>query len=105
MLTSSRISVQFSVLKGFWNGPSHSVNVYRGHLLQTKDQKEHPDLYQQQVQKPGSVMICGCISALGKAHLHFVTAAEKLMETLEQHLLPSRPQLFQGCICVISKTM
>ena len=36
-----------------------------------KDQKEQSDCYQQQDQKPGSVMVWGCISALSKAHLHF----------------------------------
>ncbi len=33
--------------------------------------KDHPDCYQQQVQKPGSVMVWGCVSALGKGNLHF----------------------------------
>ncbi len=35
-------------------------------MLRTKEEKDHPDCYQQQVQKPGSVMVWGCVSALGK---------------------------------------
>ncbi len=35
-------------------------------MLRTKEEKDHPDGYQQQVQKPGSVMVWGCVSALGK---------------------------------------
>ncbi len=38
-------------------------------MLRTKEEKDHPDCYQQQVQKPGSVMVWGC--ALGKGNLHF----------------------------------
>ncbi len=33
-------------------------------VLRTKEEKDHPDCYQQQVQKPGSVMVWGCVSAL-----------------------------------------
>ncbi len=40
-------------------------------VLRTKEEKDHPDCYQQQVQKPGSVMVWGCVSALGKGNLHF----------------------------------
>ncbi len=40
-------------------------------MLRTKEEKDHPDSYQQQVQKPGSVMVWGCVSALGKGNLHF----------------------------------
>ncbi len=40
-------------------------------MLRTKEEKDHPDCYQQQVQKPGSVMVWGCVSALGKGNLHF----------------------------------
>src|SRR4029434_5557629 len=30
-------------------------------VLRTKEEKDHPDFYQQQVQKPGSVMVWGCV--------------------------------------------
>ncbi len=72
MLTVSRSAVDFSGLGGIWEGPSHSGNVYCGQMNQyfryflggmdavcsrTKEEKDHPDCYQQQVQKPGSVMV------------------------------------------------
>ncbi len=52
-------------------------------MLRTKEEKDHPDCYQQQVQKPGSVMVWGCVSALGKGNLHFCDGtinAEKYIE-------------------------
>ncbi len=54
-------------------------------MLRTKEEKDHPDCYQQQVQKPGSVMVWGCVSALGKGKLHFCDGtinAEKYIEIL-----------------------
>ncbi len=33
-------------------------------VLRTKEEKDHPDCYQQQVQKPGSVMVWGCVMYL-----------------------------------------
>ncbi len=54
-------------------------------VLRTKEEKDHPDCYQQQVQKPGSVMVWGCVSALGKGNLHFCDGtinAEKYIEIL-----------------------
>jgi len=45
------------------------------------------------------VTIWGCMSAFGKALLHFCDGsiiAENLIETAEQQMLPSRPHLFQG---------
>ena len=62
-------------------------------------QCDHPDCYQQQVQKPGPVMVWGCVSALGKGNLHFCDGtiyAQRYIEILEQHMLPSRRQPFQG---------
>ncbi len=61
-------------------------------MLRTKEEKDHPDCYQQQVQKPGSVMVWGCVSALGKGNLHFCDGtinAEKYIEILEHDMLPS----------------
>ncbi len=60
-------------------------------VLRTKEEKDHPDCYQQQVQKPGSVMVWGCVSALGKGNLHFCDGtinAEKYIEILEHNMLP-----------------
>ncbi len=70
--------------------------------------KDHPDCYQQQVQKPGSVMVWGCVSALGKGNLHFCDGtinAEKYIEILEHNMLPSRRHLFQGRPCIFQQTM
>ncbi len=76
----------------------HSGNVYCGQMNQyfryflggmdavcsgTKEEKDHPDCYQQQVQKPGSVMVWGCVSALGKGNCTAVMGtinAEKYIE-------------------------
>ena len=72
-------------------------------VLRTKEGKDHPDCYQQQVQKSGSVMVWGCVSALGKSTLHFCDGtinAEKYVEILEQHMLPSRRHPFQGSPCI-----
>ncbi len=121
MLTVSRSTVDFSGLGGFWDGPSHSGNVCCGQMnqyfryffgrngrrvLRTKEEKDHPDCYQQQVQKPGSVMVWGCVSALGKGNLHFCDGtinAEKYIEILEHNMLPSRRHLFQGRPCIFQQ--
>ncbi len=83
MLTVSRSAVDFSVL---WSDES-VFQVFFGRngrrVLRTKEEKDHPDCYQQQVQKPGSVMVWGCVSALGKGNLHFCDGtinAEKYIE-------------------------
>ncbi len=121
MLTVSRSAVDFSGLGGIWDGPSHSGNVYCGQMnqyfryffgrnghrvLRTKEEKDHPDCYQQQVQKPGSVMVWGCVSALGKGNLHFCDGTinvEKYIEILEHNMLPSRRHLFQGRPCIFQQ--
>ncbi len=59
-----------------------------------------------QVQKPGSVMVWGCVSALGKGNLHFCDGtinAEKYIEILEHNMLPSRRHLFQGRPCIFQQ--
>ncbi len=120
MLTVSRSAVDFSGLGGIWDGPSHSGNVYCGQMNQyfryflggrtpcAPDQrrKGSSDCYQQQVQKPGSVMVWGCVSALGKGNLHFCDGtinAEKYIEILEHNMLPSRRHLFQGRPCIFQQ--
>ncbi len=75
-------------------------------VLRTKEEKDHPDCYQQQVQKPGSVMVWGCVSALGKGNLHFCDGtinAEKYIEILEHNMQPSRRHLFQGRPCIFQQ--
>ncbi len=120
-VNSVQSAVDFSGLGGIWDGPSHSGNVYCGQMnqyfryfferngrrvLRTKEEKDHPDCYQQQVQKPGSVMVWGCVSALGKGNLHFCDGtinAEKYIEILEHNMLPSRRHLFQGRPCIFQQ--
>ncbi len=61
---------------------------------------------QKPVQKPGSVMVWGCVSALGKGNLHFCDGtinAEKYIEILEHNMLPSRRHLFQGRPCIFQQ--
>ncbi len=75
-------------------------------MLRTKEEKDHPDCYQQQVQKPGSVMVWGCVSALVKSNLHFCDGtinAEKYIEILEHNMQPSRRHLFQGRPCIFQQ--
>ena len=52
---------------------------------------------------PGSVMVWGCICALGKRKLLLCDGsidAEKSIEILEPHMLPSRRHVFRGRPCV-----
>ena len=54
--------------------------------------------------QPGSGMVWGWIRALGKAHFHFCDGSinvDKFTEILQQHMLPSRPHLFQGRPCIV----
>ncbi len=79
-------------------------------VLRTKERKRGSSrLLPAQVQKPGSVMVWGCVSALGKGNLHFCDGtinAEKYIEILEHNMLPSRRHLFQGHPCIFhNKTM
>ncbi len=114
MLTASRSAVDFSGLGGIWDGPSHSGNVYCGQMNQyflggmdaVCSGPKTKDCYQQQVQKPGSVMVWGCVSALGIGNLQFCDGtinAEKYIEILEYNMLPSRRHLFQGRPCIFQQ--
>ena len=51
-------------------------------VLQTKD-KKNPDSYEQQVHKPGSVMVWGCISSLDKGQLHFCVGSMALQQVYQ----------------------
>ncbi len=62
--------------------------------------------YQCSVQKPASLMVCGCISAYGLGSLHVLEGtmnAAMYINVLEQHMLPSRRLLFQGRPCVFQQ--
>ncbi len=121
MLTVSRSAVDFSGLGGIWDGPSHSgkrvlwsdesvFQVFFGRngrrVLRTKEEKDHPDCYQQQVQKPGSVMVWVVSVPLAKVTCTSVMAPlmlKKYIEILEHNMLPSRRHLFQGRPCIFQQ--
>ncbi len=72
------------------------------HVIRTKEDKDNPSCYQRSVQKPAS-LIWGCMSACGIGSLHIwkgTINAERYIQVLEQHMLPSRRRLFQGRPCI-----
>ena len=72
-------------------------------VLRTKEEKDHPDCYGRKVQKPASVMVWGCVSASGMGNLHICEGtinAERYIQVLEQHMLPSKQRLFHGRPCL-----
>ncbi len=73
------------------------------HVIRTKEDKDNPSCYQRSVQKPASLMVWGCMSACGMGSLHIwkgTINAERNIQVLEQHMLPSRRRLFQGRPCI-----
>ncbi len=73
------------------------------HVIRTKEDKDNPSCYQRSVQKPASLMVWGCMSACGMGRLHIWKStinAERYIQVLEQHMLPSRRRLFQGRPCI-----
>ncbi len=72
-------------------------------VIRTKEDKDNPSYYQRSVQKPASLMVWGCMSACGMGSLHIwkgTINAERYIQVLEQHMLPSRRRLFQGRPCI-----
>uniref|UniRef100_A0A8C1CAG7 Tc1-like transposase DDE domain-containing protein n=1 Tax=Cyprinus carpio carpio TaxID=630221 RepID=A0A8C1CAG7_CYPCA len=64
---------------------------------------DNPSCYQRSVQNPASLMVWGCMSACGMGSLHIwkgTINAERYIQVLEQHILPSRRRLFQGRPCI-----
>ena len=92
-----------------WSHKSKCEMVFGNHgrhVLRTKDERDHPAWYQRSVQKPASLMVRGCISAYGMGSLHIwkgTINAERYLEVLEQHKLPSRRRLFQGRACIFQQ--
>ncbi len=75
-------------------------------VLRAKKEGDCPACYQRSVQKPASLMACGCISAYCMGRLHVLEGtmnAERYIKVLEQHILPSRWRLFQGRPCVFQQ--
>ncbi len=67
------------------------------HVIRTKEDKDNPSCYQ------ASLMVWGCMSACGMGSLHIwkgTINAERYIQVLEQHMLPSRRRLFQGRPCI-----
>ncbi|KAF3693721.1 hypothetical protein EXN66_Car009397 [Channa argus] len=86
-------------VKLFCGQKSYIFGKHGHRVLWTKEVRDHPASYQQTVQKPAPLMVCGFISAYGVGSLHIwkgTINAEKDMEVLEQHMFPSRECLFQG---------
>uniref|UniRef100_A0AAR2J4N9 Tc1-like transposase DDE domain-containing protein n=1 Tax=Pygocentrus nattereri TaxID=42514 RepID=A0AAR2J4N9_PYGNA len=68
--------------------------------------KDCPDCYQRKVQKPASLMVWGYVSAHGMGNLHICEGtinAERYIQVLEQHMLPSKQRLFQGRPCLFQQ--
>ncbi len=66
------------------------------HVIRIKEDKDNPSCYQRSVQKPASLMVWGCMSACGMGSLHTwkgTINAERYIQVLEQHMLPSRRSL------------
>lgn len=70
-------------LQSIWNGPRESGKLFCGwtngnlksfldgcQILQTKERRNHLPCYQCSVQKPGLLMVRGCVSADGMASSH-----------------------------------
>ena len=75
-------------------------------VLRTKEEKDHPGCYGRKVQKPASVMVWGCVSASGMGNLHICEGtinAERYIQVLEQHMLPSKQRLFHGRPCLFQQ--
>ncbi len=73
------------------------------HVIRTKEDKDNPSCYQHSVQKPASLMVWGCMIACDMGSLHIwkgTINAERYIQVLEQHMLPSRRHLFQGRPCI-----
>ncbi len=69
-----------------------------------KEERDFPACYQRSVQKPASLMVWGCISVYGMGSLHVLEGtmnAERYINVLEQHILPSRWLSISGkALCI-----
>ncbi len=65
IIKSFRETGEISVRKGPGRRP-----LLDAHVLRAKDEGDLPVCYQHSVQKPASLMVCGCISAYGMDSLH-----------------------------------
>ncbi len=68
------------------------------HVIRTKEDKDNPSCYQR-----SALMVWGCMSACDMGSLHIwkgTINAERYIQVLKQHMLPSRRRLFQGRSCI-----
>ena len=73
-------------------------------ILCTKDEKDNPDFYEQEVQK--TAWWWWCISAYGMGDLHACEGTidtEAYVEILERQMPPSRRRLFPGTPCLFQQ--
>ena len=101
-----------------WDWPKDSGHVFSGQMsphfclflgkkecriLHAKDEKDHPNCYQQKLQK---LMLCGYISPHDMGDLHIcegTTDAEAYVGILERYMLPWTWQLFPGTPCLFQQ--
>uniref|UniRef100_A0A8C1II21 Tc1-like transposase DDE domain-containing protein n=1 Tax=Cyprinus carpio TaxID=7962 RepID=A0A8C1II21_CYPCA len=112
MIQKRRCFLWAKVAKGakwktvLWSDESKFEVLFRKlgrHVIRTKEDKDNPSCYQRSVQKPASLMVWDCMSACGMGSLHIwkgTINAERYIQVLEQHMLPSRRRLFQGRPCI-----
>ncbi len=82
------------------------VGNHRRRVLRAKEEGDLPACYLHSVQKSASLMVWLCISAYGRGSLHVLEGtmnAERYINVLEQHMLPSRWRLCQGRPCVFQQ--
>ncbi len=81
-----------------WSVESKLYILLGNHGRRVPQAKEEWACYQRSVQKPASLMLWGCISAYGMGSLHVLEGtmnAERYVNVLAQHMLPSRWCVFQ----------
>ena len=89
-----------------WSNKSTFQIVFGNHgrcVLWANEEKDNPDCYQRKVQKLASVIVWGCVNAHGTGNLHICKGtinAERYIQVLEQHMLPSKQRLFQRYRCL-----
>ncbi len=93
----ARLKLTFSNLKSVpWSDESKfdiRVGNHGRYVLRAKEERDLAVCYQRSVQKPASLMVCGCISAYSKGSLLVLKGtlnAKRYIKVLEQHMLPSR---------------
>ncbi len=77
-------------------------------VLRAKEEEDLAACHQRLVQKPASLMVCGCISAYGMGSLHGLEGtmnAERYIKVLAQHVHPPDDVYFREGLVYFSRTM